>query len=384
MKKAIAGILYTLFVILAVVIAPSLLTFIIAILFVFIISDLRSKRFYHYVRTMNGAIRVVVGQGDGLEKVIAAFSRSGPLKWQCYEYLQRLKAGQDPIQAAAVSQVPLELATAIAIRLPQREEMVATGPAEASSRGIRSSDRFDPDPTVVPIYGQFIYLILTTLFLVVVTRFQMIFIFPTMEKMLEEFSIATGSSIQSLPAMASPRVIGLEWLLLGLLLCIFFATLLLTRGRMLRIVLPNWFPATPRDAQTKSDLLTGLAEAIEMGLPLEQALSLGQALSTNSNQQSDFRELILQTEKGIPPAIAMQNSGWINHREADWLAGAHPPRFAELLRTIADQKVRDANENASWFMELFFPAAILVLGAIVMAYSVGFFNGLTEMIKRLA
>ncbi|TWU32567.1 type II secretion system F family protein [Novipirellula artificiosorum] len=378
MRKVASGFLYVVFVIVILAVAPSLLNLIIAVLLVFAIHDFRWRRRDHFKQMLNSAIRVVSDQDQGLEKVVAAFSKSGPMKWQCYEYSQRLRAGQEPVAAAAVSGIPLELSTAISLRLPPGHSSIPAAEREEDANHLYREELGSIDNTTMPVYGQFVYLFLTAMVTCLVFRFMILFITPTVFKMLEEFGIA--SSLQQ----RWMRDGGTGWLLLGLVAMIVFVVPLLSRGHFFGMRFPSWLPLLPLSAERKSEILVGLADAIDSGMSLESALKIGHSISMRSNQRREIGHALQLVESGTPPMTAMQQSGWIRPSEAGWLSGASPHRAAELMRTIAEQNVRDANANARWFMELFFPAIILVLGGLVLGYAYGFFHALMELINGLS
>ncbi|TWT83707.1 Bacterial type II secretion system protein F domain protein [Planctomycetes bacterium CA13] len=372
MRKIYTGIAYAVAVLLVLFLLPSLFSLIIAILFASAIIDFRYRRRGHYVRMMNSAIRTVAGQDKGLEKVVSSFARSGPMRWQCYEYAQRLRAGQEPLQAAAVSGVPLELSTAIALRIPSSAAQ-QTQESKTSRRDYRD-EFYSADTTTFPLYGQFIYLVLTALITLSVFKFMTVFITPTIEKMLEEFGMATSEYRWLL---SGPWI---SWGLLVLVALMLVVIPVFSTGRFLGI----FMPLLPRFAERKSERLRGLADAIEAGFPVEKVFAIGQSISTKANERAEFQRALIRVEQGATPVAAMQKCGWINGQDAQWLANASPQRTAELLRSIADQDRRDASANARWFMELFFPAVILVIGALVMMYVTGFFLSLTDLIRGLA
>ena len=58
--------------------------------------------------------------------------------------------------------------------------------------------------------------------------------------------------------------------------------------------------------------------------------------------------------------------------------------MSELLRSIADQNVRNANANSRWLLGIFFPVVIVLLGMLVLAYGIGLFASLSELINGIA
>ena len=113
-------------------------------------------------------------------------------------------------------------------------------------------------------------------------------------------------------------------------------------------------------------------------------LAVGHTISLHAFERSSLDRAMLLIERGVEPAIAMHRTGWIDADEAEWLSGAPRQRTAQLLRTIADQNIRDARSNLRWIMAIFFPCLITLLGLAVLAYAYGFFASLMELIHGLA
>ena len=352
---------------------PSLFGALLAILLVFAVIDYSSRRYRNAVQTFNASLRAVCHHEGAISKVALAFSKSGPLSGPCYEYARRLMMGENPVDAAAMSRVPLQLGTAVALQSPVRIE---PDPLVEQTKEFRKLDVADPN--MMPAYGQFLYLTVTALVTCSVLVFMGTFVAPTLEQMHEEFF---GSAMPNRWMMrAGPAF----WILSLLAFVIIVIVPLLNRGHFLGLRLPRWVPMLPRPAQQKADTLSGLADAIDAGWPMGRALAVGHTISTKSMERKSLETSMLLIEQGADPAVAMQRAGLLDKDEAPWLTGASPKRTAELLRSIAGQTQRDAQSNLRWLMAIFFPALVLLIGLSVLAYAYGFFGTMTELINGLA
>lgn len=352
---------------------PSLFGALLAVLLVFAVIDYSSRRYRNAVKTFNASLRAVCHHEGAIGKVALAFSKSGPLSGPCYEYARRLMMGEDPVDAAAMARVPLQLGTAVALQSPGRIE---PDPVVEQTREFRQLDVADPN--MMPAYGQFLYLTMTALVTCSVLLFMNVFVAPTLEVMHQEFfstELPNRWMMQPGPAF---------WILSLLAFVIIIIVPLLNRGHLFGLRLPRWLPMLPRPAQQKADTLNGLADAVDAGWPMGRALAVGHTISTRSLERRTLERSMILIERGQEPAAAMQRAGLIEADEAGWLTGASPQRTAELLRSIADQTQRDAQSNLRWLMAIFFPTLVLLIGLSVAAYAYGFFGTLTELINGLA
>lgn len=351
---------------------PSLIGTLMAVLLVFAVADYSSRRYRNTVRTFNSALRAVGTRQGAIGKVAIAFSRSGPLSGPCYEYARRLMMGEDPIEAAAVARVPLQLGTAIALMSPQSAK-----PERSSYERRVETELALVDTTIMPVYGQFIYLAATAMVTCTVLGFISVFIVPTMEAMFEEFNLREFPFkwlFNTAPAL---------WILFLLGLVAMVIVPVLNRGHLLGLRLPRWIPRMPRLAEREGEILHGLADTIDAGWPMGRGLAVGHTISTRAFERNSLDRAMQLIERGVEPATAMYRTGWMDADEAAWLSGASPQRSAELLRTIADQNIRDARSNLRWMMAVFFPTLILLLGLSVFAFAYGLFATLVELIHGL-
>ncbi len=359
---------------------PSLIGGLMVVLLVVAVTDYSSRRYRNAVRQFNSAVRAVCHHDGAISKVAMAFSRSGPLSGPCYEYARRLMMGEQAIEAAVRAQVPLMLQTAVAMQTPPQEATDAEATADRERQDDQQLVRRElamVDTTMMPAYGQFIYLTATALVTCNVLAFVTIFIVPTFEVMFDEFGLELPfpqlfSTVPSLGILLLLVVVGAVIIPL------------LNRGHLLGIRMPRWVPTLPRLAERKAEILCGVADAVDAGWPMGRALALGHEISTRHVERRSLERAMRCIEQGADPVESLHRSGWIDASEAGWLAGASAPRTSQLLRTIADQNVRDARSNLRWMMAVFFPVLVVVLGLVVLAYAFGFFATMLQLIYGLS
>ncbi len=347
--------------------APTPIGILMIVILLFAINDFVNRRRRLAIDSFNRLLHDVAKNGGSIENVASAFSRSGSLKYECAQFFHRLRAGQEPLQAAEASDLPLSFSTAVVMTT------AASGQKSPHSLDQDSATRMDNDYREgIPVYGQFIYLIGSLLMLLFVLMFFHLFITPTIGKMLEEFGIEDRYAWLM-------KSMGSSWLVFGIVgLGGFLISLL-----VLRIFFPTRNFFSPKQADRRASILRGFAEAIEVGIPYSRAVEIGHAVSLRAAQRSRMREASYRLERGQSFASTMNRVGWLSEREANWIENASPKRTTELLRLIADETVRDASANLRWLMGIFYPVAILLLGASVMAYGFAFFHSLNSLILGL-
>ncbi len=363
----------------ALALLPSLLGSLMLALLVFALIDLAARRYRSGVRTLNSSLRAVSDQEGAIERVAIAFSRSGSLSGPCYEYARRLIAGEDAVEAAISSGVPLQLSTAISLYSaaePGRKEL-AHHAEVGSSPSYMARELAMTESASMPVYGQFVYLMATALLTCLVMAFMGTFIMPTMEVMFEEFGM-------TMPLQGVFKAAPAVWVLVLLGFLMVICVPALNRLRWLGLRLPRWIPLTPKMAERRADMLVGLADGIDAGWPLGRTMALGHAISQSGMERRGLESAMRLVQQGIDPIEAICRIGWLDSKEAAWLSKASPQRAAQLLRDFAAQSVRDARENARWIMAILFPAVVIILGAIVLLYAVAFFGALTTLTNGLS
>lgn len=349
---------------------PSLIALLIAVLVVMAISDFFYRRKRHAAHIFNSALQAVCERDGGINKVAMVFARTGSLRGPCYEYARRLHAGEDPVDAAAQSRVPLDLSSAVVLRTGRksRESQDYVG----NSKQVLSSQS-----STMPIYAHVVYLVLTSLATCAVLAFCSIFISPTIEKITEEFGMAS-------PVFGMTQGMGLIKIILAVVsITLVVLMTVISSGSLFGMLLPDWFPRSPRAVELRSNILWGLADAIDAGMTVDQALHLGTRISLRNSDRSSFAMAYQLIRQGSSPADALHQAGWLNENERNWIRGASAHRGAQLLRSIANQRLRDASANMRWILDLVFPVLVILLGFAVLLFAFGFFGSLISLISGL-
>ncbi len=349
---------------------PSLIGLLIGAILVLTMIDISSRRRQVAVRTFNSAVRAVCRHEGAVSKLAVAYSRGGPLAGPCYEYARRLMMGEHPVDAAAIARVPLQLSTAVALESPAGEDADGSYEPPEYETTIR-------DSSSMPAYAQLMYLTMTACVTGLVLTFISLFIVPSFEQMFDEF----GLDLQYEMLLDGTPVI-LSLAMMAVLTLAFVA--LINSGRLLGPRRFGLLPMMPGMSQRKAETLHGLADAVDAGWPIGRALAVGHTIALRKDQRQALELAMQLIERGMSPAEAIHQAGFVSAVEASWLADAGPQRTGELLRVIADQNVRDARSNLRWMMSIFFPLVILLLGSAVMAFSYGFFGTLMELISGLS
>ena len=351
---------------------PSILGLLLTILILFAAFDFLQKRRRNAIRTFNSAVRAVCHRKGALSKIVTAFARQGPIRGSCYEYARRLMAGQDPIKAAADSRVPLHLSTAVAMSHSDRDDSERQ-PSYTETTWHRG------ESTPLPAYTLIMYVTLTALITCAMLSFVTVFVVPTIQVMLEEFGLST--------APYSWLVVGTTptWILLTLTAAILLlAVPVLIRNSRFDIPILNWLPVSPQVAETRADMLSGLADAIDAGMPFLNAIDLANQISVDPSERASLHNASVSIQQGGTAADALYQTGWIDGDEFSWLQEAPPARFAQLLRHFGEQGIRDARANFQWLMGILFPTLIILLGLAVASFAYGFLGALLQLITGLS
>ena len=369
-----------------VILLPSLMGLVITMLLIFGVTDFISLRRSATIDAFNSVLRTVVDNGGDMTSVAVAFSQSGPISAQAYEFARRLMMGQDPLEAAARSRIPLQLSTAVAMQTGEDGKSSGTNdePIEASLTPMsQKSDRpIDLNSirflgtSTTAIQGRLLYLFVTASATVAVVSFMGAFIRPTLEQMYEEFGMNDQFTDQM---SATPAV--LAYLLIVVLI---LAYIILSRVGFLGVAVPIWFPTMPRLAARKAALLHGLADAVDAGWPMGRALAVAHTVSIDQVERRRLQQSMEWIEQGRSPAQAIRWAGYIQAKDVAWIEDAPATRLASLLRVVADRRVRDSVFNLGWIISIVFPILVLILAAVITVYCHGFLTGLYYMVRSLA
>ena len=342
---------------------PSLLGLLICLLLFISVANVLAQRKRYKKRVVNNAVRAVCRREGGLSQLATAFARTGPLRGECYEFARRLMQGQQPLQAAARSRIPLQLGTAVALSSPQ--QLPADNVVSLESE-LHQDDTLPPD-------SQLMYLMFASVVTLAMLTFTNIFIVPTILQLMDEFGLRIPQ--QWLLVGFTPT-----WFLtvLGAILVLSVSVLVLA-GRVLGWQ-PRWVPLMPAAAESRSQILYGVADALEQGLSFEEAFKLGNDISLHRREGKAYFLASRHVRAGVDPVQAMRNVGWVSRSEQEWLTDAPPPRTAQLLRHFGDRRVADANANMKWLMSVLFPAIVVILGVGIFLYAFGFMTALGSLV----
>ena len=348
---------------------PSLLSLLLCAILVVACIEMLVQRRRTVVRDMNSALQAVCHKEGGIEKVALAFSRGGPLRGPSYEYARRMMSGENPVDAAVASRIPLQLGTAVAMESPRNVDTLL-------SRVTADDDYLDRDTASMPVYAQLIYLVGTAVVACLVLSFVGVMVVPTFEQMWYEFGVDMRYEWL---LSRTPSVLILAFVVFTVVI----AVPILSSGRIFGLQLP-WLPVLPSAARRKAEMLRGFADAVDSGWPIGRALAVGHTISLRYHQRRRLEVAMQMIEQGQPTHSALVGGGWITAQQEQWFDGASPRRTADLMRVIADQCIRDAAANVQWLMSIFFPAVVIMIGMATLAYAFGFFAALMGLFVGLS
>ena len=373
------------------ILLPSFLGLVVTMLLVFAVSDFLVRRNRTTIDAFNSVLKTVVNHGGDLTSVAVSFSKSGPLSSQAYEYARRLMMGQDPLEAAARSKIPLQLSTAVVMQTKldggdagdgasagkTNTSQISRGKSNAAAR--ESPTGFNPNSlrsigiNSVSIQGRMLYLFVAASMTLSVMGFIKTFIAPILQDMFRTFGVDLDGFDQRFSLTPALMV---YLLIVGLIL----AFTLLSRGSLLGMNLPHWLPTMPRLAIRKSELLHGLADAVDAGWPLGRALAVAHTISISQPERYRLQQMMEWIEQGRSAAEAIHRAGYLPSKDVGWIEQAPAGRLASMLRMVGDRRVRDAHFNLAWTINLVFPALILLVAAVVTYCSVEVLSLLYQLI----
>ena len=72
----------------------------------------------------------------------------------------------------------------------------------------------------------------------------------------------------------------------------------------------------PHRANRKAEVLNGFADAIDAGMPLDQAIRIGHSISRWASQRNEMHQAFVRLEFGHSIAAVMQQAKWLTATEA--------------------------------------------------------------------
>ena len=315
---------------------------------------------------VNEALRAVCDRDASVIGLLGAAAIRGRLRSECYHFAYRMKCGQDPVEAAVASKMPLEIATAVALRAQKTD----TAKQRRQKKEFAIMDELTSEPV---IRGQQLYLTVTLLACSLLLSFSATMLVPTMEKMLEEFEQEPIFNFSDSFQRVGPGV-------LGIVLVVWIATPLLMKfSQISGLGRSNSLSYSIK----KADVLSGVAEAIRRNVPVVDALDIGARLTRGSAKSSIVRASRL-VRSGRRPADSFAAVGWITKSQRNRLAASQADRAAELLDHISQQHVRDAMYRLRWWITFSHPILIFLVGLFVASFGIWIHGSLAAMIRLMS
>jgi hypothetical protein len=327
------------------------------------------RRRRNYIKSFNSALRTTIQINGSLEQTARAFSSSGPLRRASKAYETRLASGGSPLHNAVACRLPLEMETAMAFSLPaEKTQSKRTGTSQQTVTPQSSNN--------LPTSSQLYYLFFVCIAAIAFTIFYDTFILPTLATISSEYQ-SSGNGIA--------QIRDGSWLMLTAFFIsigavVFYLTVVV--GFFPKVTSASWMPLLPVAATRNSEMLLGIATALDSNYPLKNFFELGETIYRGSERKR-FRVALNAIERGNTDTNAIRQAGWISTSDEAWLQDATPRRMAEILRTISRQNIRHAEGNLNWLMAILFPLVLLCLAGTMEPVASSFFShlyGLTRLI----
>lgn len=368
--KAIGTIAFIMAICCLTVVLKSIFGLLFSVIVILFYCENRARRRRNYVKSFNSAVRTTVQISGPLGRIAKAFANSGPLREQCANFEHRLAAGEETLDAAVASKLPLEIETAMALAFPDDQQQAIPQRRSVIRSAAQSQSNLS---TACQLY----YLIFITMAIFICTLFYDSFIAPMLQSIANDFARNHGERLIAGNAQAI-RIIASA---IGLGVISTYLALILDLAP--RLASFSWMPLLPRAAERRAATLEGIATAIDIGCPIETFCQLGQKVSPGS-QHKPFSLALNSIENGNSNASAIAKAGWIDESERAWIEGAPPQRAADIFRTIAQQSTRRADSNLSWLMAILFPLMLLILAATIAPFATAFFSDIYGLTKGLS
>lgn len=211
----------------------------------------------------------------------------------------------------------------------------------------------------------------------------MTFVFPTFDKMFEEFGLRLPTAARSLISVSHVVARDLPLWLLGLAIAIGLVWLVRPFKRLRRWTGSRLMRST-RQLQ-RSQLLRLLALAIDAGRPL--ASSLSTLARYHFDRPTRLKLLVVRNdiEQGADAWHALEQSQLLLPGEAQALAETSTPRLRSwIMRRLAQQQEQAVHYRRSTVAMLAHPVIVLLFGVIVAWVAVACFSILSSMVMSLS
>jgi type IV pilus assembly protein PilC len=343
---------------------------------VFVFHRWHTARQRAFLWTLHTAVRRRMPLGPA----VRAFSeeRSGITAYQASRLADMLEEGV-PLPLALEHSRQLVPAEARAIlRVGYESGNLATALAQVVEA------RLDHEPFWTPVLGRVLYVLAVLLALFLVVTFMSLKIAPAFQAIFDDFGAELPA--MTVATLAATSFIGSYWYLLAAPLVLLVLPLA-TYGllRLLGLVGPglpgfNWLS---RRLQTAS-LLEALSLAAERGRPIPEALRTLADCSPGIVPRRHLEQVLADVEEGAPWCESLHAWGLIRRADRAVLEAAQ--RTGHLhwaMREMADSSRRRHVYRAQLWMQVLFPAAVVLVGCVIGFLVISYFLPLIRLIQGL-
>ncbi|MCA9075144.1 MAG: type II secretion system F family protein [Planctomycetaceae bacterium] len=242
------------------------------------------------------------------------------------------------------------------------------------------NNRFNGSIAITSVY---VWTVLATVFAIV--GFLMYWIVPKFKEIFNDFGV-------TLPSWTTHMIRFADWFLDYFYLSMTFLSLpilvaigatvvgVVGWGNLNYPLLMRWFPRWDAPG-----LLRGLAYAVDAKRPLSETLEE----MAEHHRRSDVTERLLRMQQlldgGESLSTVLLQEGYVKPVEAEALsAAARAGNLNWALQTLAESMERTGWHRTQFWLELLKPAAVMLVGCVVMYFVIGFFLPLVKLINELS
>lgn len=333
-----------------------------------------------FAQSLNDTVLTVCTYGGNLSEVLRALAWGRPYvaAGRIRLYCIALDRGADPVQAARLTRLPLEIDTLLALQ-HRGEQGAPVGTPEAEQ-----SDLELPPTDLWPAGSQLAYLVSLLVGGMLIAHFLLMFIVPTYVEMFEEFELEPIGASPGGPLGRAVLLFGLPLLFLvlsavGLLMLLLWMTDYRWVARCLPLIGPLLL------SHRRANCLRGLARVIDSGREASAALASASEIELRHGQRSRLRKAASLVGAGTDFAPALGQSGLIERSAEPWVeAAAANDRLPATLRALAESMTRRARVRFDSGMSIIFPLGVMLIGAFVLWLAWWVIGSLAGLIHGLA
>ncbi|MHB8897270.1 MAG: type II secretion system F family protein [Thermoguttaceae bacterium] len=228
------------------------------------------------------------------------------------------------------------------------------------------------------------YLASLVLFGAAILTFMMIKIVPALQKILEEFGLEPAPAMKIL--VGATHFLVQVWPLVALVIAVL--VLVLLRGlsyytgsspRYMPGIIAGWQRAD------RSVVMHWLAHAVRQNRPLPEMMRLMAGYLTKRRLRSKLQRAARRVDQGLEWTECLQDAGLIRRPEtAVFRAAERTGNLAWALDEMAESHARRAVYRLRAFTNVAFPAAVMVLGSVVLLIAFAMFSPLYSLISGLS